>query len=529
VLKVDNVKVSPLVLAAGAGPVAAKMTSSATTSFANGAATKTIWDAVTFDKTSGVASTANSRMNILVSGDYQVQMNMFFSSATASASGAIQVLAYVNGVSTANLGSTAVVNGSTSYRDVNASGILPNLKAGDYVEIYVSQDSGVSLSSLGAINQFTINKIVDASAVGAGAVIAVRAEKSGTQSLTTATETTITSWTETQDSTSSFDASTGVFTAPVAGTYKIDGVIAIGSNATGFRYAAVFKNGAIYNYGPGTAPPASNDSGAVFTAQVPMIAGETLSVKAYQNSGGSLNVSAGTATSLNISKLATDAVSVAFAPPTVQRFTSGSGTYTTPAGVKYIRVKMAGGGGGGGSSGSALRSSGNSGASSTFGSSLLTADAGLGGGSTSNIGGSGGLGTVNSPAISMGGSLATRSANGSGGVYSSTTIKAPGGLGGDTVLFGGGGKTGYTSPANGTNNTGGGGQGGIMDGVGTGVIGISGPGGGGGGSVDAIIPAPGATYAYSVGTGGSGGAAGTNGVAGASGGDGIIIVEEYYQ
>ena len=38
--------------------------------------------------------------------------------------------------------------------------------------------------------------------------------------------------------------------------------------------------------------------------------------------------------------------------PTIQTFTSGSGTYTTPAGVKYIAIQMVGGGGGGGGSSS---------------------------------------------------------------------------------------------------------------------------------------------------------------------------------
>ena len=33
-----------------------------------------------------------------------------------------------------------------------------------------------------------------------------------------------------------------------------------------------------------------------------------------------------------------------FTAPTVQKFTSGTGTYTTPANVKYIRVRMVGGG-----------------------------------------------------------------------------------------------------------------------------------------------------------------------------------------
>ena len=39
---------------------------------------------------------------------------------------------------------------------------------------------------------------------------------------------------------------------------------------------------------------------------------------------------------------------VAVRPATAQRFTSGSGTYTPPAGISWIKVRMVGGGGGGG-------------------------------------------------------------------------------------------------------------------------------------------------------------------------------------
>ena len=56
-----------------------------------------------------------------------------------------------------------------------------------------------------------------------------------------------------------------------------------------------------------------------------------------------------------------------FTQPTVQRFTSGSGTYTTPAGVKRITVEMCGGGGGGGSSSAnANNTAGTSGGNTTF-------------------------------------------------------------------------------------------------------------------------------------------------------------------
>jgi hypothetical protein len=87
---------------------------------------------------------------------------------------------------------------------------------------------------------------------------------------------------------------------------------------------------------------------------------------------------------------------VANAAPSVQRFLSGSGTYTTPAGVLYIKVRMAGGGGGGRGTGG----DGGNGGNTTFGTSLLTANGGVGG-TSSATGGLGGTVTVNSPAVDV--------------------------------------------------------------------------------------------------------------------------------
>lgn len=66
--------------------------------------------------------------------------------------------------------------------------------------------------------------------------------------------------------------------------------------------------------------------------------------------------------------------------PTQQRFTSGSGTYMTPAGCTYIRVRMVGGGGGGGGSGSTAGTAGTSGGTTTFGTSLISCTGGSAGG-----------------------------------------------------------------------------------------------------------------------------------------------------
>jgi hypothetical protein len=81
--------------------------------------------------------------------------------------------------------------------------------------------------------------------------------------------------------------------------------------------------------------------------------------------------------------------------PTVQKFTSGSGTYTKPNNATYIRVRMVGGGAGGNGSGNATTYGvGGAGGNTTFGSSLLVAN-GAGVNSLQNAGtpGTASLGT----------------------------------------------------------------------------------------------------------------------------------------
>jgi hypothetical protein len=209
--------------------------------------------------------------------------------------------------------------------------------------------------------------------------------------------------------------------------------------------------------------------------------------------------------------------------PTVQRFTSGSGTYTTPANVQYIKVRMVGGGGGGSGSGSSTPATPpTDGGTTTFGSSLLTANGGSHGASFS-AGGSGGNVVVNSPAISI-----ITASGGSGGGYSANATSSaslPGGSGGgsyfSSVGTGGGQDAGNNAPANS-------GAGGAGAGSGSTSGSDGGAGGGAGGYVEAIISSPSSTYSYSVGSGGSGGSAGTSGYVGGNGGSGVIEVEEYY-
>jgi hypothetical protein len=205
--------------------------------------------------------------------------------------------------------------------------------------------------------------------------------------------------------------------------------------------------------------------------------------------------------------------SMLYVAPTVQSFTSSSGTYTKPANCLWIRVRMVGGGGGGGASGSGT---GTTGGNTTFGTTLLVANGGVGGVGGSNGGGAGGSASLGS------GPIGTALSGGSGTAASGVAGSSIAGGSGAASAFGGQGGGGAAtvagSAAIANTGSGGGGGGGTTN---------AGGGGGAGGFVDAIITSPLSTYSYAVGASGAGGS--TTGNAGGAGGSGYIIVEEYYQ
>lgn len=212
--------------------------------------------------------------------------------------------------------------------------------------------------------------------------------------------------------------------------------------------------------------------------------------------------------------------------PTVQRLTSGSGTYNTPAGCTSLRIRMIGGGGGGGGSTSVAANNGGTGGTggnSTIATTLLVANGGTGGAGV-NLGAGGSGGSVSSTA----GPIILVSVAGGGGAPVVATAAGNNGAGGmgASSPFGGAGKPGNATGTGGTDsstNSGSGGPGG-----GAGASGVEGAGGGAGGYLEALITNPASSYAYAVGAAGTAGVAGTGGGAGGAGGSGVIIIEESY-
>jgi hypothetical protein len=211
--------------------------------------------------------------------------------------------------------------------------------------------------------------------------------------------------------------------------------------------------------------------------------------------------------------------------PTRQVLTSGSGAaYTTPGGVRQLRIRMVGAGGGGGSGADTANGAGNAGSSGGFTSfdNVGTNYKALGGGG-GNLGNT--FGSVVQVRGAVGGTGGTggttpNTARTPGTSSNSLVVGNNGGIGGASLL---GGSAQSVISGNGNAaaaNTGAGGGGGA-----SGNTGLGGTGGGSGEYVEILINSPSATYTYTVGTGGAGG---TGTVNGGAGGSGLIIVDEIY-
>lgn len=185
-------------------------------------------------------------------------------------------------------------------------------------------------------------------------------------------------------------------------------------------------------------------------------------------------------------------------------------TYTVPAGVIALNVRLMGGGAGGGAQATNAGTSGNA---TTF--STLTG----GGGSPGNVGG----GAGGNGGLATGGDINIPGGSGSGGIASNVANVNPSGGQGGCGYFGGGGGGGGSGGTglNAATNSGGGGGG-----AGGGSAQNSAAGGGAGGYVEKFITGLTATFTYTVGAAANGGAAGT--IAGGNGAAGIIIIDELY-
>jgi hypothetical protein len=270
-------------------------------------------------------------------------------------------------------------------------------------------------------------------------------------------------------------------------------------------------------YGTPTAPTAAPGTSTTQLATCAFVAAAIASVSGVN----SFNTRTGAVT-LSAADITAAGGALVAPTPTCQTFRA-NGTYTPPAGVRWIKVRLVGGGAGGG--GTFTGNAGSVGGLSSFAG--WTCNGGLGGAAGGvNLGGLGGLGGgSNTPGVNGAGSLIFRQPGGTGatGQWSNQTtlqLYATGGKGGDTPL----GSTSGFLPSGGPPQPNGGAGG---TGAPSGTQGnVGGAGGGGAGEYAEFFVASPASVAVVIGAGGAGGTAA--GLPGQAGSAGLVIVEEFY-
>jgi hypothetical protein len=167
------------------------------------------------------------------------------------------------------------------------------LNAGDTLDLRAVTSVSVSASGDATENVFEISLVPGRSTLAAGDTVAFAATKaSGSAANGTAD---VTSYTTEFDTTGSFNASSGVFTAPVAGVYSGSACVSYAANATGSRGMEIQVNGSTVRTGPRIPATSANDVGVSLGFTLRLNAGDTVKVRSIQTSGGALNFSTATA------------------------------------------------------------------------------------------------------------------------------------------------------------------------------------------------------------------------------------------
>lgn len=261
--------------------------------------------------THGAFSTSTGRFTAPIAGKYAFDSNVKLIMGATAASD-VEVYYRKNGAAGTEYGKWAT-NDLTNSKEYSASvHAIIDLVAGDYVSLFVNavtQNITVGASN-NDVTCFYGERIAGPNQVMASESVVAIYETNAAQSFTDATEATVLYEDKTRDSHGAFTAATGIFVAPISGTY-------VYSASVGFAGTAGWAaNERIYLYAAKNSSTVDSFTGYVFSGSangvttvqvnglVYLLAGDNLRFKSFQNSGGALALSAsGYYNRLNISKI----------------------------------------------------------------------------------------------------------------------------------------------------------------------------------------------------------------------------------
>lgn len=226
-----------------------------------------------------------------VSGIYRV-----YSSVTINSTGANA--AFYNGYIYQN-GSSVLVNSkihpaSTAFADNISVGGLLKCSAGDTINIYVSQNgtSSATLDGSLADNYISIERLTGPSAIAATESVSARYSSTSGQSISNNSVTIVQFGTKDWDDHGIFSTSSNQATANIAGKFQVCAGAWISGSATGTRELYIYKNGSLHTV---LYSAAGNATGYELAncGDANVLAGDTLDIRIFQNSGGALTLATG--------------------------------------------------------------------------------------------------------------------------------------------------------------------------------------------------------------------------------------------
>lgn len=255
---------------------------------------------VSYD-TTGSYNSGTGEFTAPTAGYYNVFSNIYNGGTLTINTGQIELYFEVNGVKvsrTLNDITQSTAGGVTIATTVHAN-------AGDILRFRIYQSNGTSRS-------FVVDSQISLSNGGSqgndGAPIAMRSKLNSFTHTSSGSELIVTGWSTADfDTTQSFNPSTGYFTCPIAGYYRMSATVQHNNNSTGSRYFSFRKNDIAEVYSQGIAATVANGTVGVMvigTANIKCNAGDTLSIYSFQNTGGSDAFGGGGFTHLEIEKIA---------------------------------------------------------------------------------------------------------------------------------------------------------------------------------------------------------------------------------
>ena len=241
------------------------------------------FDTVEYDSNGSITTSVSAwKYTAQISGFYRITTNIYMGATTSA------ILIYKNGALFSSL------MGSVASTNAGGGSLQLKLNAGDYIDVRPNSTSTPS-AGIGTSNQTNyvcVERLSGPAVVAATETVAARYTNTGGFSIPNNAVTTITGWVRDFDS-HGFVSTNGVATIPVSGRYRISATmnIASGAMATGSELDILVTQTGSNARTTYISQFYSNASvttlvGLAGSDTLSALAGDTISIQAYQNTGG---------------------------------------------------------------------------------------------------------------------------------------------------------------------------------------------------------------------------------------------------